>query len=126
MPSAKIRCNFDEIKQVIGTFKNQNRDLTQLVKRIRTSKENLAGGRWIGKGATQFFSEMDNFILPSLNHLVQAVQGILDVADDRQIRRLVLVYLGGVDVHVDNGASGAKLVHLAGHTVVKPHAKSQQ
>ncbi|MGA9191923.1 MAG: WXG100 family type VII secretion target, partial [Anaerolineales bacterium] len=75
MPSARIRCHYDQIKQVIGIFRNQNRDLSQLLKRIKTSKEVLAGGRWIGKGARQFYAEMDDRILPSLDHLIQAMDG---------------------------------------------------
>ena len=60
------------------------------------------------------------------NELVEAGQGVLDVADDGEVGLAVLVQLGGVNVNVDNGAVLAEFLELAGHAVVKAHAEREQ
>ena len=61
-----------------------------------------------------------------LDDLVQLAQGVLHVADDRQIGLLDLVDLRGVDVDVDDLRPAGELRDLAGHAIVEPHAQGQQ
>jgi WXG100 family type VII secretion target len=75
MSSTKIRCDFNEISQVIKIFKTQDSTLTQMTKRLASAKETLSGGDWIGRGAKRFYAEMDQDILPSLQRLARAMEG---------------------------------------------------
>ena len=63
---------------------------------------------------------------PLPDHLIQAMQRVADVADNRQIGRLVFVDFRRVNINVNNGAGLAELFHLARDAVVEPHAERQQ
>ncbi len=61
-----------------------------------------------------------------VEQLHQVLQGLADVADDRQVGDLVLVDLRRVDVDVDDLAVLGELAHLAGDAVVEADAEGQQ
>ena len=63
---------------------------------------------------------------PLGEHVVQTRQGVLDVADDRQMGLAVFVEFGGVNIQMDDGALLAKIRETAGDAVVKAHAKGEQ
>ena len=73
--SIKIQCQFDQTNQVVGIFKNQQSSISQMTNKLKSAKEQLSGGDWIGKGAKQFYSEMDQKVLPALNALSQVMDG---------------------------------------------------
>jgi WXG100 family type VII secretion target len=75
MPSIKIKCNYDEVGQLINIFKDQNSTLGAMTKKIQSAKEELSGGQWVGKGAKAFYAEMDQKVLPALNKLTAAMDG---------------------------------------------------
>ena len=58
--------------------------------------------------------------------LFSSVERELHVAAHRDVGRLVLVQLRGVDVDVDDLAVLGELFELAGHAVVEPHAQGDQ
>src|SRR3989442_434161 len=63
---------------------------------------------------------------PLFDHVPESAQGVLDVADDRQVRRLVLIDLRRIYIGVNDGATLAELFHFAGDAVVKPNAARQE
>ena len=60
------------------------------------------------------------------DHGIEAREGVFDVADDGEVGLAVLVELGGVNVHMNDGALLAKLFELAGHAVVEAHAEGEE
>jgi WXG100 family type VII secretion target len=75
MASIKIQCHFDQSSQVVNIFKNQQSSVTQLTNKLKSAKEELSGGKWIGRGAKAFYSEFDQKILPAMNALGQVMDG---------------------------------------------------
>ena len=67
-----------------------------------------------------------NFFFPRTDDLLQFGQGVLDVADNRNVRGFVLVQLRGIDVDVHDLGMLGKRLQFAGHAIVKPHADRQQ
>ena len=61
-----------------------------------------------------------------LHVLVQLLQHVAAIADDRHRGRHVLADLGRVDVDVDDLGVGRELAQLAGHAVVEAHADADQ
>ncbi len=59
-------------------------------------------------------------------HGDQVLQGLADVADDGQVRDLVLVDLRRIDVDVDDLAVLGELADLAGDAIVEADAERQQ
>jgi uncharacterized protein YukE len=46
-----------------------------MTNKLKSAKEELSGGKWIGKGAKAFYSEFDQKILPALKALDQVMDG---------------------------------------------------
>ena len=65
-------------------------------------------------------------VVSTCHQTVELLQGILDVAHDRQVRDLVLVDLRRIDVDVHDLPVLAELLEVAGHPVVEPHAHGQE
>ena len=63
---------------------------------------------------------------PFTQQFVQAAQRVFDVADNRQMRRLVFVEFGRIDIDVHDSACLTELFHLAGHAIIEAHAKGEQ
>ena len=60
------------------------------------------------------------------DHLDQFAEGVFHIAMNGQLHVFVLVVLGAVEINVHDGAGLAEFLHLAGHAVIKPHAKGEQ
>src|SRR5438105_2961539 len=73
MAAAKIRANYDQLKQVASAFAKNSEACKRSLQNIRHNKETLSGGDWIGQGATAFYREMDDSVLPTLQRLVNAL-----------------------------------------------------
>src|SRR5258708_34400445 len=78
MAAAKIRANYDQLKQGASTFAKNSDECKRTLQNIKGNKDTLQGGDWIGQGATAFYKEMDDSVLPTLQRLVNA----LDTAQD--------------------------------------------
>lgn len=74
MPSVRIRCQYDEMEQIARIFKEQSSTLLQMTRRIKLAQTTLADGDWIGRGAKQFYAEMDQKVLPSLKRLTDSME----------------------------------------------------
>ncbi|MGA9192623.1 MAG: WXG100 family type VII secretion target [Anaerolineales bacterium] len=75
MPSIKIQCHYDQSTQVVNIFKNQQSSVSQMMNKLKSAKEELSGGKWIGKGAKAFYSEFDQKLLPAMKALDHAMEG---------------------------------------------------
>ena len=73
MAAATIRANYDQLKQVASAFAKNSEACKRSLQNIRHNKETLSGGDWIGQGATAFYREMDDSVLPTLQRLVNAL-----------------------------------------------------
>src|SRR5258708_40123670 len=73
MAAAKIRANYDQLKQVAGAFGKNSEACKRSLQNIRRHKDTLSGGDWIGQGATAFYKEMDDSVLPRLQRLINAM-----------------------------------------------------
>lgn len=69
----KIRIHYDEMTQITQMFKQQEDAIKQVNRKLKSQQGVLEGGEWIGKGATKFFQEMNNEIMPSMTRLEKAM-----------------------------------------------------
>jgi WXG100 family type VII secretion target len=75
MAGVMIKCDFDQMSQVIKIFKDQDNALMQINNKLSSAMQTLAGGDWCGRGAKQFYAEMEQKVMPSLGRLAQAMEG---------------------------------------------------
>src|SRR5258706_1390639 len=104
MPAATIRANYDQLKQVATTFGKSSDECKRTLQNIRSNKDTLHGGDWVGQGANAFYKEMDDSVLPTLQRLVSA----LDTAQ-RSIAQISSVMQGAeqqASKVLQGGASG--------------------
>src|SRR6266849_4096068 len=73
MPAATIRANYDQLKQVASAFRKNSEECKRSLQNIRSHKDTLQGGDWVGQGATAFYREMDDSVLPTLQRLINAL-----------------------------------------------------
>src|SRR5262249_5226276 len=73
MPAATIRANYDQLKQVASTFGKSSDECKRTLQNIKSNKETLQGGDWVGQGARAFYKEMDDSVLPTLQRLINAL-----------------------------------------------------
>lgn len=73
MITIQIRCHYDEMTQISQVFKQQEDAIKQVNRRLKSQKGTLEGGEWIGKGATKFYREMNDEIMPSMTRLEKAM-----------------------------------------------------
>ena len=69
-----IRCNYDELEKLAGSFDTQAEQTQRLVQQVKSCVEALQCGGWDGMGAYAFYNEMDCDIFPALGKLVNALQ----------------------------------------------------
>src|SRR5258708_35589609 len=73
MAAAKIRANYDQLKQVASTFAKNSDECKRTLQNIKGNKDTLSGGGWIGQGAPAFYKEMDDSVLPTFQRLINAL-----------------------------------------------------
>ncbi len=74
MAGFRIRADFDSLDKVGKTFSQQAEATNRSLQKINQQVSTLRGGDWVGKGAIQFYQDMDDLLLPSLNRLVKALE----------------------------------------------------
>ena len=87
MPSSKVRADYPALAEIAKIFARQSAASKRSLQSIKRQVGVLQGGDWIGQGATRFYREMDNDVMPSLNRLA----GALGNADrtTRQISKIM-------------------------------------
>jgi len=66
MAAPKIRANYGQLKQAASTFGKHSEACKGSLQNIKHNQETLSGGDWIGQGASTFYREMDDSVLPTL------------------------------------------------------------
>lgn len=69
----EIRADYEQLEQVASRFTNQSQAIQEMLGRVRGSMGKLENGGWIGRGANDFFSEMQGEVLPASERLQQAL-----------------------------------------------------
>lgn len=93
MPTIVIKIIYDDMEKVSKIFNQQQNQIAQVNKKLKSAQEQLEGGKdWIGHGATQFYNEMNSDIMPAMKRLEQAmgqasqiskkIHGIMKQAED--------------------------------------------
>ncbi len=78
MAGFKIVIVYDQTAQVTSDFKNQENEIKQMIGKLKSAQQQLEGGDWQGKGAKQFYSDMNDMLMPSLNRLANSMQSGAD------------------------------------------------
>lgn len=120
MAAPRIRVEYDSLSQISKKFLRNSDGIGSLNQQVARQVEVLRGGHWIGKGATAFYQEMDDEILPALKRLSEVLgmadrvtQAIIQVMHDtdEEMANLLQLYEGGgigsaVGVIAGMGAGG--------------------
>ena len=74
----KVQLNYDELRTVVGKFRNEGEDIVQMHSTMRDRVHDLHKD-WVGEGADKFINEMENDLLPALSRLASALFYAQDV-----------------------------------------------
>ncbi len=74
MAAPKIRADYDALKQVAASFGGQAQATRQTLQALQRQVEVLQGGDWIGQGATAFYQEMGDQVMPTIQRLAGALE----------------------------------------------------
>jgi WXG100 family type VII secretion target len=96
-----VRSDHDQLKQIQSTFSKKADDINQMNNNLKSCLDTLKQGDWIGKGATQFYAEMDGQIMPALQKLqralgeagrvTQQISQVMQEAEDSSSKVFVIV-----------------------------------
>lgn len=87
MPASTVRSNFDELNNVAGAFSSNSDNIKTMTQDVNSKLEELRSGKWVGKGATKFYKEMDDHVMPSLQRLERALSQASSIT--KQISKLM-------------------------------------
>lgn len=68
-----IRIQYEDVDTIARQFINESNDTEGTVRVLKQAVEALRGGGWLGEGANAFYDEMDSFVFPNLDKLVNAL-----------------------------------------------------
>ena len=125
MAAPKIRADYDALTHIARAYAQESQAVRQALQRVQRAKEDLQGGDWQGQGASSFYREMDQEVLPSVRRLSEALvtaqrvtlqmQQILQGAETEAARILGLLLAGLSADGRGLGAIGAALGTALGH-----------
>jgi WXG100 family type VII secretion target len=72
--------NYDDMNNIIKTFKTEEEEIMNLLKTTKSKVESLHNNQWVGQAADNFFNEMEQTVLPALARLARALGVGSDVA----------------------------------------------
>ncbi|MBI1294621.1 WXG100 family type VII secretion target [bacterium] len=73
MSNEIVRVDHEALEQVTGKFGTHAQATTETVRAIQRAYDPLKNGGWIGQGASAFYAEMDEQIIPALRRLAAAL-----------------------------------------------------
>src|SRR5262249_52428214 len=85
MAAPRVRANYDQLGQVAQKFSQQGDTAQKTLGQLRRQTEVLQAGDWVGAGATAFYAEMNESVLPAVSRLAKALQAAQQVT--QQISR---------------------------------------
>lgn len=69
----QTQLNYEQMSNIAKTFQEEAEAIQALAKDTENRVGELHGGGWIGRGSNQFYTEMHERILPSMQRLVSAL-----------------------------------------------------
>ena len=79
MPGPKVRADYEALKNVAQGFSQAAEATAQSLQLLKRQMDTLNGGDWIGQGASAFYAEMNDQVLPTFQRLHSALQTSADV-----------------------------------------------
>lgn len=79
MPAEKVRADYDALKNLVQSFKQQADATAQSLQSLKGRMDTLQGGDWVGQGASAFYAEMNDQVLPTIRRLHSALQTSADI-----------------------------------------------
>jgi len=73
MAAPRVRADYDQLGQVAQKFSQQGDSVQSALGQLRQQMEVLQNGDWVGAGATAFYAEMNDSVLPTVGRLAQAL-----------------------------------------------------
>jgi WXG100 family type VII secretion target len=74
MPSILVKIIWDDVAKASKQFSQQQSEIAKVNRKLKAAKDDLHSGKgWVGKGATKFFQEFDQDIMPSMTRLEKAL-----------------------------------------------------
>jgi WXG100 family type VII secretion target len=74
MPAPKVRGDYAELGKIAQGFEQAQDAVNKMLQSLKQNMETLHGGDWVGQGATAFYNEMNQAVLPSVTRLVKAFE----------------------------------------------------
>lgn len=96
MAAPKIRADHDGLQSVSQKFAQQAEATRRTLGQTKGDKATLEGGDWKGKGATAFYNEMNDTVIPTLERLARALESAARVTKQ----------ISGIMKEVETEASG--------------------
>jgi WXG100 family type VII secretion target len=129
MPAPIIRIDLDTLSRIAASFSSGSADIQQMLRRVNQQVGTLRSGDWIGVGATKFYDEMENDVVPALTRLAAALESadritrqikqIMEGADD-EMSRIFAGLLGiGTSMQAAAGSgAGPQVSFQSGGTLI--------
>jgi WXG100 family type VII secretion target len=73
MSAARVRADYEQLRQIAGTFGQQAECTRQILAALQKQLETLQAGDWVGKSADTFYAEMTSAVLPAMGRVVAAM-----------------------------------------------------
>ncbi len=80
MTAPRIQCDYDALLALAGNFQQHAEETRALLDACRHGVDALRSGDWIGVGAQHFYQEMDEIVLPAVQHLLSALNEAANAA----------------------------------------------
>ncbi len=73
MSAPKIQADYGSLSEIAKQFASKAQETNSLIQSVGRCIESLQSGGWIGKGANQFYAEMQNEVSPAMQRLRSAL-----------------------------------------------------
>ncbi len=92
MTAPRVRADYDVLRTMSASWRQQAGETARSFQQLRSQMQTLQGGDWVGKGATAFYTEMNDQVLPTMQRLADAltaagdttqkISGLMKLAED--------------------------------------------
>jgi WXG100 family type VII secretion target len=73
MGAPKIQADYSSLEQISANFSKESDQTRQLLQTVKSCVDALKGGGWIGKGANNFYKEMEELVNPAMDRMMRAL-----------------------------------------------------
>lgn len=73
MGAPKIQADYGSLEQISANFSKESDQTRQLLQTVKSCVDALKGGGWIGKGADNFYKEMEELVNPAMDRMMRAL-----------------------------------------------------